>query len=158
MFINKMEDPYNQVKEMKAAMRLIDTHLRAIQGVMSIMEAQIERLDVPDCSWGYEPCPNDPNVCVHPHISPDLKKEICDNFGGDNSVLRAGEKGAIIRLPGESAVPLAGSRFNVVERDFPVGYVGDPAAVNSAILGRSLRFPAGEVSSFGVHKKSPEEP
>ena len=81
----------------------------------------------------YEPCEEDPNICVHKRIDPELKAEVCREFAGTNY-----PKNKIINFPGRTDVRLGRSdrgpgRFKVTAENFPVAHTaGDTTHVPGA--------------------------
>ena len=81
----------------------------------------------------YEPCEEDPNICVHKRIAPGLKTEVCREFAGSNY-----PKNRVINLPEKTQVvtgdPYSGpGRFKLTAVDFPVAHIaGDRTHVPGA--------------------------
>ena len=81
----------------------------------------------------YEPCEEDPNICVHKRIDPELKAEVCREFAGTNY-----PKNKVINFPGRTDVRLGRpdrgpGRFKVTAENFPVAHTaGDTTHVPGA--------------------------
>lgn len=81
----------------------------------------------------YEPCEDDPNICVHKRIDPELKAEVCREFAGTNY-----PKNKVINFLGRTDVRLGRpdhgpGRFKVTAANFPVAHTaGDTTHISGA--------------------------
>ena len=103
----------------------------------------------------YEPCEEDPNICVHKRIDPELKAEVCREFAGTNY-----PKNKIINFPGRTDVRLGRSdrgpgRFKVTAENFPVAHTAgdtthvpgsDPSEASIPVHQSGFLFETGESS------------
>ena len=82
----------------------------------------------------YEPCPENPNICVHTQLPPELKKEVCDNFDEFD-----GNPNAVIHMSESIPLTVGDSKFKITEQNFPVGHVAGDKTVQ--IPHMDMKFP-----------------
>ncbi len=121
--------------QLSSTLQSLTTNMTALSDSFQqiILTIDEENAEVGCVEPWYEPCEEDPNICVHKRITPELKAEVCREFAGTTF-----SKNKVIKFPGRTDVRLGSpergpSRFQVAAVNFPVAHTaGDTTHVPGA--------------------------
>ena len=100
------------MQKMSANFNLLSDNLNQL-----VLVADHEQVQIGCVEPWYEPCANDPSVCVHKNLSPNFKLEVCNEFAD-----REGNKpNQIITHP--ERVKATSGRIMTEFNNFPVGHI-----------------------------------
>lgn len=131
----RIEALQEDMLQLSSTLQSLTTNMTALshsfqQIVLTIDE---ENAEVGCVEPWYEPCEEDPNICVHKRIDPELKAEVCREFAGTDY-----PKNKVINFPGRTDVRLGRpdrgpGRFKISAANFPVAHTaGDTTHVPGA--------------------------